>query len=62
MIVVMFALKSCGISETKLPLKKYFYRSKLNFVSKVFYLINGTKEAMNLAIVPRWKGQSNCVQ
>lgn len=58
MIVVTFALKSCGISETKnkLPLKSYFYRSKLNFVSNVFYLINGTKEAKILAIVLRWQG------
>lgn len=57
MIVVTFALKSCGISETKkLPLKSYFYRSELNYVSNVFYLINGTKEAKILAIVLRWRG------
>ena len=54
MVIVTFALKSCGISEDKktkkdkkdqLPLKSYFYRSKIEFFSNVFYLINGTKEA-----------------
>lgn len=48
--------KVAGLVKQKLPLKSYFYRSKLNFVSDVFYLINGTKEAKILAIVLRWQG------
>lgn len=48
--------KVAGLVKQKLPLKSYFYRSKLNFVSNVFYLINGTKEAKILAIVLRWQG------
>lgn len=48
--------KVAGLVKQKLPLKNYFYRSKLNFVSNVFYLINGTKEAKIWAVVPRWRG------
>lgn len=48
--------KVAGLVKQKLPLKSYFYRRKLNFVSNVFYLINGTKEAKIFAIVLRWQG------
>lgn len=48
--------KVAGLVKQNLPLKSYFYRSKLNFVSDVFYLINGTKEAKILVIVLRWQG------
>jgi len=39
-------------------LKSYFYRSNLNYVSNLSYLINGTKEAKILAIELRWPGHS----
>lgn len=45
-----------GTKKKNCHWKSYFYRSELIFVSNVFYLINGTKEAKTLAIVPRWRG------
>lgn len=55
--------KVAGLVKQKLPLKSYFYRSKFNFVSNVFYLINGTKEAKIFSYCTKMaRPLSYCVQ